>query len=89
MVQACIAGDACGSSNFQAVADLLDPVRYINACTMVHAEEIRASVMAFGHALQERKQRGHSNGDWEAGSPNALAYVEGHGAHALRRRAST
>ena len=44
-VQAYIAGDACCFSNFQAVADLLNPDRYIRTWPMVPAEEIRASAV--------------------------------------------
>ena len=43
--QADIAGDACCFSNFQAVADLLNPARYIRTWPMVPAEEIRASAV--------------------------------------------
>ena len=43
MVQAYIAGDACCFSNFQAVADLLNPARHIRTWPMVPAEEIRSS----------------------------------------------
>ena len=44
-VQAYIAGDACCFSNFQAVADLMNPARYIRTWPMVPAEEIRASAV--------------------------------------------
>ena len=45
MVQAYIAGDACCFCNFQAVADLLDPARYIRTWPMVPAKEITASAV--------------------------------------------
>ena len=72
-VQAYIAGDACCFSNFQAVADLLDPARYIRTWPMVPAEEIRESAVELQMPTGEKKQSEQSNGDWEANSSNALA----------------
>ena len=45
MVQAYIAGDDCCFSNFEAVADLLNPARYIRTWPTVPKEEISASVV--------------------------------------------
>ena len=73
MVQAYIAGDACCFSNFQAVADLLNPARYIRTWPMVPVEEIRASAVELQMPTGEKKQSEQSNGDWEANSSNALA----------------
>ena len=57
MVQAYIAGDACCFSNFQAVADLLNPARYIRTWPMVPAEEIRASAVELQMPTGEKTQR--------------------------------
>ena len=56
MVQAYIAGDACCFSNFQAVADLLDPARYIRTWPMVPAEEIRASAVELQMPTREKNK---------------------------------
>ena len=40
-----IDGDGCCFNNIQAVADLLNPARYIRTWPMVPAEEIRASAV--------------------------------------------
>ena len=60
MVQAYIAGDACCFRNFLAVADLLDPARYIRTWPMVPAEEVKASAvelqMPTGKKNKENKQ---------------------------------
>ena len=45
MVEEYIAGDACCFSNFQAVADLLNPAIYIRTWPLVPAEEIDASAV--------------------------------------------
>ena len=73
MVQAYIAGDECCFSNFEAVADLLNPDRYIRTWPMVPVDEIRASAVELQMPTGEKKQSEQSNGDWEANSSNALA----------------
>ena len=56
-VQAYIAGDACCFSNFQAVADLLNPERYIRAWPMVPAEEVRSSAVELQMPTGETTKR--------------------------------
>ena len=56
MVQAYIAGDACCFSDFEAVADLLNPQRYIRTWPMVPAEEIKASAVELQMPTGKKKQ---------------------------------
>ena len=63
-VQAYVAGDACCFSNFQAVADLLNPARYIRTWPMVLAEEINNSIgREIANAHRRETHSEHSNGD--------------------------
>ena len=56
-IQAYIAGDACCFINFQAVADVLHPARYIRTWPMVPAEEIRASAVELQMPTGEKQQK--------------------------------
>ena len=73
MVEAYIAGDDCCFSNFQAVADLLDPERYIRTWTMVPAEEVRRSAVKLQVPTGKKKHSEQSNRDCEAHFANAVA----------------
>ena len=56
MVQAYIAGDRCCFSNFEAVADLLNPDRYIRTWPMVPKEEILKSAVELQMPRKDKNQ---------------------------------